>query len=243
MRPTAPCGHLASDNARYYDPNLGRFISADTIVPGAGLLTVSPHDATAAAAWSQRGAAANPQQLNRYSYVLNNPVRNTDPSGHCFGPVLVVCAAAVGAFVTDVVIPAVLGAVVIAGAAEAGQRLGQAHAAEQADAESSKEPLSVDDYLKGTTRVSSGKTKQHVKTGDLDNANEDFDRLAGGRDVTTYPDGRRSVELEDGTTISVRPTSSEGNPSTAALPTKEDGFPTIQINPPTGKSIKTRYIP
>jgi len=24
----------------------------------------------------------NPQSLNRYSYVLNNPVRNTDPSGH-----------------------------------------------------------------------------------------------------------------------------------------------------------------
>jgi hypothetical protein len=36
----------------------------------------------AAGAWSQRGAAANPQQLNRYSYVLNNPVRNVDPSGH-----------------------------------------------------------------------------------------------------------------------------------------------------------------
>jgi len=24
----------------------------------------------------------NPQALNRYSYVLNNPIRNTDPSGH-----------------------------------------------------------------------------------------------------------------------------------------------------------------
>jgi hypothetical protein len=26
---------------------------------------------------------ANPQALNRDAYVLNNPVRNTDPSGHC----------------------------------------------------------------------------------------------------------------------------------------------------------------
>ena len=47
-------------NARYYDSALGRFIQADTIVP-------SP---------------ANPQSLNRYSYVLNNPFRYTDPSGH-----------------------------------------------------------------------------------------------------------------------------------------------------------------
>ncbi|MGC9397236.1 MAG: RHS repeat-associated core domain-containing protein [Anaerolineae bacterium] len=47
-------------NARYYDPALGRFIQADTIVP-------SP---------------ANPQSLNRYAYTLNNPLRYTDPTGH-----------------------------------------------------------------------------------------------------------------------------------------------------------------
>jgi RHS repeat-associated protein len=47
-------------NARYYDPALGRFISADTIVPGPG----------------------NPQALNRYSYVSGNPVKLIDPSGH-----------------------------------------------------------------------------------------------------------------------------------------------------------------
>jgi len=46
-------------NARYYDPALGRFISADTVVP-------SP---------------ANPQDLNRYAYVRNNPLKYTDPSG------------------------------------------------------------------------------------------------------------------------------------------------------------------
>jgi RHS repeat-associated protein len=47
--------------ARYYLPSAGRFISADTIVP----------DPT------------NPQQFNRYTYVLNNPLRFTDPTGHC----------------------------------------------------------------------------------------------------------------------------------------------------------------
>ncbi|MEI2689422.1 MAG: RHS repeat-associated core domain-containing protein [Anaerolineae bacterium] len=47
-------------NARYLDPQLGRFTQPDTIVPAPG----------------------NPQALNRYSYVLNNPVRYTDPTGH-----------------------------------------------------------------------------------------------------------------------------------------------------------------
>ncbi len=46
--------------ARMYDPAIGRFIQPDTIIP-------SP---------------ANPQSWNRYSYVLNNPVRYSDPSGH-----------------------------------------------------------------------------------------------------------------------------------------------------------------
>ena len=47
-------------NARWYDPVLGRFAQADTIVPEPG----------------------NPQSLNRYSYVLNNPLKYADPSGH-----------------------------------------------------------------------------------------------------------------------------------------------------------------
>ncbi|MGB2770691.1 MAG: RHS repeat-associated core domain-containing protein, partial [Anaerolineae bacterium] len=51
--------------ARYYDPALGRFLQADTIVPN----------------------PQNPQSLNRYSNVLNNPVKYRDPSGHipCYG--------------------------------------------------------------------------------------------------------------------------------------------------------------
>ena len=47
-------------NARYYDPKLARFVSADTIVPD----------------------PRNPQALNRYSYVINNPIKYIDPSGH-----------------------------------------------------------------------------------------------------------------------------------------------------------------
>jgi len=46
--------------ARFYSPKLGRFISPDSIVPN----------------------QFNPQDLNRFSYVLNNPLRYTDPTGH-----------------------------------------------------------------------------------------------------------------------------------------------------------------
>ena len=46
-------------NARYLDPQLGRFVQPDIIVPNPG----------------------DPQSLNRYSYVLNNALRYTDPTG------------------------------------------------------------------------------------------------------------------------------------------------------------------
>jgi RHS repeat-associated protein len=46
--------------ARYYDPAIGRFISRDTFA----------------------GDIQQPQSLNRYTYVQNNPVNYIDPSGH-----------------------------------------------------------------------------------------------------------------------------------------------------------------
>ncbi|MCP4308504.1 MAG: RHS repeat-associated core domain-containing protein [bacterium] len=46
-------------NARYYDPTISRFISADTIIPN----------------------PADPQDLNGYAYVGNNPINSVDLSG------------------------------------------------------------------------------------------------------------------------------------------------------------------
>ncbi len=47
-------------NARFYLPEIGRFLTADTIVPN----------------------PANPQDFNRFSYGYNNPVKYSDPTGH-----------------------------------------------------------------------------------------------------------------------------------------------------------------
>lgn len=47
--------------ARAYLPGVGLFTQPDTIVPN----------------------PKNPQALNRYAYVYNNPIRLVDPSGHC----------------------------------------------------------------------------------------------------------------------------------------------------------------
>jgi RHS repeat-associated protein len=46
--------------ARTYDPMVGQFLSADSIIP----------------------SLARPQSLNRYSYVENDPINYNDPSGH-----------------------------------------------------------------------------------------------------------------------------------------------------------------
>ncbi|ALU44680.1 toxin TcdB middle/N-terminal domain-containing protein [Pseudoalteromonas rubra] len=51
-------------NGRIYDPTLGRFLQADPYIQ----------------------APQNSQSYNRYSYVLNNPLSYTDPSGYFFNP-------------------------------------------------------------------------------------------------------------------------------------------------------------
>ncbi len=80
--------------ARWYSPDVGRFISADSIVP-------DPTDS---------------QQFNRYSYTSNNPINATDPSGHDFGIITgIIIGAIVGALAAaatggNVVQGAVMGA-------------------------------------------------------------------------------------------------------------------------------------
>jgi len=56
----AQAGKLYDFNARFFTPVAARFISPDSIVPN----------------------PANPQSLNRYTAMANNPLNFTDPTGH-----------------------------------------------------------------------------------------------------------------------------------------------------------------
>jgi RHS repeat-associated protein len=58
-----PATGLMYYNARWYDPDLGRFITEDTYA----------------------GDPNEPMKLNKYPYVLDNPLRYTDPTGHDAG--------------------------------------------------------------------------------------------------------------------------------------------------------------
>jgi RHS repeat-associated protein len=55
---------IVAMGARWYLPRIGRWLSPDTIVPD----------------------PANPQSLNRFAYVGNNPLRFVDPAGHQSSP-------------------------------------------------------------------------------------------------------------------------------------------------------------
>ncbi len=93
--------------ARPYDPELGRFIQPDPFVQ-------DPSD---------------PQTLNRYSYVRNNPINFVDPSGYRFSfrRLFAIIAAVVASFVAPELGLSWLGqALFAAGAAAAGDQVGAA---------------------------------------------------------------------------------------------------------------------
>jgi RHS repeat-associated protein len=77
--------------ARYYDPQLARFIQPDSVVP----------------------EELNSQALNRYSYCINNPLKFTDPTGQSFW-------SAVAAIVNWLTSAKVATAIVVAAAVGAG---------------------------------------------------------------------------------------------------------------------------
>jgi len=66
--------------ARQYDPDLGRFVSADPVL----------------------GSLSAPQTLNRFTYVVNNPLKYTDPSGEVINLIAAGIGALAGAIIGGV---------------------------------------------------------------------------------------------------------------------------------------------
>ncbi|MCL4561672.1 MAG: hypothetical protein M1281_13795 [Chloroflexi bacterium] len=107
-------------NSRWYDATLGRFIQPDAIVPGIGeggdpdavgylgastysLLIVDYHENQflEQLTWENRTRLQDPNfrlppvptntiTFDRYAYSLNNPIRYSDPSGHCIWDLCIV---------------------------------------------------------------------------------------------------------------------------------------------------------
>ena len=69
-------GGLIHMNGRIYDPNLGRFMTADFVIPN----------------------GEHTESYNRYSYVFNNPLSLTDPDGQC--PVCAIVVVIIGGAAT-----------------------------------------------------------------------------------------------------------------------------------------------
>ena len=77
-------------HARYYDPQLGRFISPDPLIQN----------------------LADPQALNRYAYVRNNPINLIDPTGHSFWSIFRRVYVALVTFGQSELIPLTTGAII-----------------------------------------------------------------------------------------------------------------------------------
>lgn len=71
--------------ARYYSGAQGRFTSPDEFQGG----IVDPFTGQQVGQPGPLPYAdiTDPQTLNKYAYVLNNPLRYTDPDGHCISDV------------------------------------------------------------------------------------------------------------------------------------------------------------
>jgi RHS repeat-associated protein len=78
---------LLDYNARYYDPVIGRFLTADTLIPGTEQTALAVNLSQDGIRLAAKSGTSGPgpmssQSLNRYSYAANSPPNYIDPSGH-----------------------------------------------------------------------------------------------------------------------------------------------------------------
>ena len=94
-----------------------------------------------------------------------------------------------------------------------------------------KPKADLDDVLDDAKRIKNKKAKVYEKSGGNDAAETDFDKLRGDSPVTEHPNGARTAEGPDGSTVTHRPTSGDGS-----------GPPTVSVGPADGsKPTKIKY--
>jgi RHS repeat-associated protein len=136
--------------ARYYSSNMGRFMSPD---------------------WSAQEEPVpyadldDPQSLNLYAYVRNNPLDRTDPDGHCPWCAVGGALVAMGA---ELVADKMMGTPVtfrgMAGAAVGGAIIGGSMGL------ATGEDLAIGAAIAGTASVAGGIADRAIKTGSMDEA-------------------------------------------------------------------------
>jgi hypothetical protein len=89
-------------------------------------------------------------------------------------------------------------------------------------------PATKEEILKDAKPGKVSSSRQYEKQGGAEQANKDFDAMTRGAKVQDRGGGVKTAELPDGSKVIVRPTSSGGKP-------------TLEIQPPTGKTTKIRY--
>jgi RHS repeat-associated protein len=83
--------------ARYYASGYGRFLSPDEFT-GGPVSAYSSNDPLPPGPLPYADIT-NPQSINKYTYVYNNPLNHIDPDGHCGLPCAVLAGGAVGGLI------------------------------------------------------------------------------------------------------------------------------------------------
>ena len=210
-------------HARYYMVNWGRFASVDPYL-------------------DVERTKLQPQVWNRYTYVANNPVNHTDPSGRCLWDICIGEGAALWAAGTALAAtttvwlnsqsashPGRTNAEVI-GSSIKGALTSAAETVGSLISMSEAPNKTIDDILADTTpgRVTRGPSKLLEKEGGYDDAVRDFEDVIVPGSLEDKGGGVLVGELPDGRTIVVRPNST-------------DGAPTLEIQEAGRGRTKVRY--
>jgi RHS repeat-associated protein len=167
-------------------------------------------------------------EASPYNYVMNNPLKNIDLEGdsaavsnnndasNAAKMAIVVGAAA---DILDLFDPEPLSHLLLGLAASAtvssltSENIGPGFVkAENND--QSEDKKAVDETIKDASKGKVSSSKQYNKEGGFDQANKDFDKLAGSKSkIQNRGNGTRTATTPEGTKLTVRPTSTEGKPT------------------------------